>query len=149
MNQQILVVHGPNLNLLGEREPEVYGSVTLEEIDDRLRRRAETLGVEVRSIQSNIEGELVEAIQQARGWAAGGMINAGGYSHTSVALHDAIVAVELPMVAVHLSNPHAREPFRHLDLVARACIGSIAGFGWRSYVLALHAIAGHLKGGEG
>jgi 3-dehydroquinate dehydratase-2 len=138
---RVLVLHGPNLNLLGDREPEVYGSLTLEEIDRRIERRARDLGVEVRFAQSNLEGELVTRIQEARGWADALLVNAGGYSHTSVAIRDAIAAVRVPAVAVHLSNPHAREAFRHTDLVAGACRGVVAGFGWRSYLVALAAVA--------
>ena len=135
------MLHGPNLNLLGDREPEVYGSLTLEEIDRRIERRARDLGVEVRFAQSNLEGVLVTRIQEARGWADALLVNAGGYSHTSVAIRDAIAAVRVPAVAVHLSNPHAREAFRHTDLVAGACRGVVAGFGWRSYLVALAAVA--------
>ena len=135
------MLHGPNLNLLGDREPEVYGSLTLEEIDRRIERRARDLGVEVRFAQSNLEGELLTRNQEARGWADALLVNAGGYSHTSVAIRDAIAAVRVPAVAVHLSNPHAREAFRHTDLVAGACRGVVAGFGWRSYLVALAAVA--------
>jgi 3-dehydroquinate dehydratase-2 len=136
-----LVLHGPNLNLLGERQPEVYGTVTLGEIDLRIEQRARELGVEVRSVQSNVEGDLVTAIQEVRNWADGIVINAAGYSHTSVAIRDAISAVRIPTVEVHLSNPAAREEFRRAGIVAGACTGVVAGFGWRSYVLALEALA--------
>ncbi len=136
----VLVLHGPNLNLLGEREPETYGSVTLEEVDRRVAARAEALGVTVRAAQSNVEGELVNLIQGARGWADAIVINPAGYSHTSVAIRDAIAAVRIPTIEVHLSNPSAREDFRRTDLVAGACTGVIAGFGWRSYVMALEAL---------
>jgi 3-dehydroquinate dehydratase-2 len=138
---KVLVLHGPNLNLLGEREPEVYGDLTLEEIDERIRAHAHTLGVEVRTAQSNVEGELVTLIQDARSWAAGIVLNPGGYSHTSVAIRDAVAAVGVPVIEVHLSNPGAREEFRHTDLVGGACAGVIAGLGWRSYALALEALA--------
>ena len=137
----VLVLHGPNLNLLGEREPEVYGSLTLEEIDARIADRAAELGVTLRTAQSNVEGELVDLIQGARGWADRIVINPGGYSHTSIAIRDAIAAVQIPTIEVHLSNPSAREWFRHTDVVAGACIGVVAGFGWRSYVMALDALA--------
>jgi 3-dehydroquinate dehydratase II len=137
----VMVLHGPNLNLLGTREPDVYGMLTLEEVDRRIADRAASKGIRVRSFQSNIEGELVDAIQDAIRWADGLVINAGGYSHTSVAIRDAIAAVHIPAVAVHLSNPAAREEFRHSDLVAGACWGVISGFGWVSYVLALDALA--------
>jgi 3-dehydroquinate dehydratase-2 len=136
-----LVLHGPNLNLLGERQPEVYGTVTLGEIDLRIEQRARELGVEVRAVQSNVEGDLVTAIQEVRNWADGIVINAAGYSHTSVAIRDAISAVRIPTVEVHLSNPAAREEFRRAGIVAGACTGVVAGFGWRSYVLALEALA--------
>ncbi|MGH2691515.1 MAG: type II 3-dehydroquinate dehydratase [Actinomycetota bacterium] len=138
---KILVLHGPNLNLLGTREPEVYGSLTLEQIDAFIVSRAKELGVEVVTAQSNIEGELVSLIQDAAGWADAILINPGGYSHTSVAIRDAIAAVDLPAVEVHLSNPSAREEFRHADVVAGACVGVVSGFGWRSYILGLEAIA--------
>lgn len=142
---RILVVHGPNLNLLGEREPDVYGTLTLPEIEERLAARAGELGATLRTVQSNLEGELVEAVQSARGRDDGIVLNPGGYSHTSVAVRDAVSAVGLPAVVAHLSNPAAREEFRHTDLVAGACLGSVAGFGWRSYLLALEALVTHLR----
>ncbi len=138
---RVLILHGPNLNLLGEREPEIYGRRTLAEIDQQIMDRARELSIEVRIQQSNVEGELVSAIQEARGWADAVVINPGGYSHTSVAIRDAIAAIGTPTVEVHLSNPLAREEFRHVDIVAGACLGVIAGFGWRSYALALEAVA--------
>ncbi len=138
---KILVLHGPNLNLLGDREPEVYGHLSLAEVDRRIAARAAELGMELRIRQSNIEGELVTELQQARDWGNGIVINPGGYSHTSVAIRDAIAAVRLPAVEVHLSNPAAREDFRRTDLVGGVCTGVIAGFGWRSYVLALEALS--------
>jgi 3-dehydroquinate dehydratase-2 len=137
---RVLVLHGPNLNLLGEREPDVYGSLSLAEIDGRIVAHADELGMEARCRQSNLEGELVTAIQEARTWADGIVMNPAGYSHTSVAIRDAVAAVTIPVVEVHLSNPNAREDFRHTDLVAGACVGVVAGFGWRSYVLALDAL---------
>ena len=137
----VMVLHGPNLNLLGTREPDVYGTLTLEDVDRRIADRAASKGIRVRSFQSNVEGELVDAIHDATRWADGIVINAGGYSHTSVAIRDAVAAVDVPTVAVHLSNPAAREEFRHSDLVAGACWGVISGFGWVSYVLALDALA--------
>lgn len=139
---KVLVLHGPNLNLLGRREPAVYGTGTLAELDERIRARADELGLEVQCAQSNVEGELVELIQGAFDTADALVINAGGYSHTSVAIRDAIAAVAIPAIAVHLSNPAAREPFRQTDVVAGACRGVIAGFGFRSYLLALEALAG-------
>ena len=137
---KVLVLHGPNLNLLGTREPEVYGSLTLAEIEGRIRERAQQLAVDVEFAQSNAEGVLIDRIQSARGSFDAIVVNPGGYSHTSVALRDAIAAVAVPTVEVHLSNPSAREDFRKVDLVAGACVGVVAGFGWRSYVMALEAL---------
>ncbi len=140
----VLILHGPNLNLLGEREPEVYGTMTLAELDERLAVRAAELGISVHSRQSNSEGELVDLIQGARTMRPAAnaiVINPGGYTHTSVAIRDAIAGVGLPAIEVHLSNPAAREWFRQTDLVAGACTGVIAGFGWRSYAMALEALA--------
>jgi 3-dehydroquinate dehydratase-2 len=145
LHAAVLVLHGPNLNLLGEREPHIYGSRSLQEIDRAVQERGWELGVEVRCVHSNVEGNLVDAIQDSRRWAAGIIVNPAGYSHTSVAIRDAIVAVGLPTVEAHLSNPAAREEFRHVDLVAQVCVGVVAGFGWRSYLLALDALAALLK----
>ena len=142
---KILVVHGPNLNLLGTRDPSVYGTTTLAEIDAELARLAKKRDAKVRCMQSNLEGELVNAIQDAKEWAAAIVINPGGYTHTSVAIRDAIEAVGLPTVEVHLSNIHAREPFRHGSITAAKCIGQICGFGAQSYYLGLDAALAHVE----
>ncbi|MDR2934859.1 MAG: type II 3-dehydroquinate dehydratase [Candidatus Adiutrix sp.] len=134
---KILVINGPNLNLLGTREPELYGSLTLDALNRRLRRLAGDLGLETDFLQSNHEGELVEAVQSLRRGADGAILNAGGYTHTSVALRDAVLAADRPVVEVHLTNPAAREEFRRVSLLAGAARGSIAGFGPLSYELAL------------
>lgn len=139
MNRRILVLHGPNLNLLGTRDPATYGTTTLAEIDAELAKRAKARGATVRCVQTNLEGELVDLIQQARGTADAIVINPGGYTHTSVAIRDAIEAVGLPAIEVHLSNIHAREPFRHESITAAKCIGQITGFGPQSYYLGLDA----------
>jgi 3-dehydroquinate dehydratase-2 len=139
---RVLVLHGPNLNMLGQREPEIYGSTTLVDIDAMLVQLGQELGVEVETFQSNLEGELVNKIQQARGNCAALMINAGAYTHTSVALLDAILAVGLPVVEVHLSNLYKREEFRHHSYIARAAVGQICGFGAQSYLLGLRAAVG-------
>lgn len=143
--RRVLVLNGPNLNLLGTREPDVYGSETLDTILDNLAATAKELDCELRRHQSNGEGELVDAIHDARTWADGIVFNAGAYTHTSVALRDAISATGLPVVETHLSNVHAREPFRHTSLLAPVCIGVVAGFGSDSYRVALIALVKQLE----
>lgn len=136
---KLLVLNGPNLNLLGQREPEVYGRTTLADIEEAVRQLAETNGAQVDFRQSNLEGELVTWIQQAKGTADVILLNAGAYTHTSVALRDAISAVGIPTIEVHLSNIHAREEFRQKSLIAAVCKGQICGFGATSYLLGVHA----------
>jgi len=148
MPSTILILNGPNLNMLGTREPEIYGSETLADIEARCRARGETLGVSVDFRQSNIEGELVGWIQDARTSAQGIIINAAAYTHTSVALLDALNACDMPIVEVHLSNIHQRESFRHKSYIARAADGMICGLGSLGYELALEAVARRLDGGK-
>jgi 3-dehydroquinate dehydratase-2 len=140
-----LVLNGPNLNLLGTREPGVYGKTTLKDIEALCRSTAAELGVAVAFLQSNHEGALIDAIHAARGVHHGIVLNAGAYTHTSVALRDAISGAAVPTVEVHLSNVHARESFRHHSMIAPVVIGQIAGFGPTSYVLALRALKAHLQ----
>ncbi|MFN3689341.1 MAG: type II 3-dehydroquinate dehydratase [Fimbriimonadales bacterium] len=139
--RKVLLLNGPNLNLLGEREPAIYGVETLEHIVQRATEFAQSLGIELHAVQSNHEGGLIDALHGARPWAQGVILNAGAYTHTSVALRDAISAVGLPTIEVHLSNIYAREPFRRRSLIAPVCVGSISGFGANSYLLAVQAMA--------
>ncbi len=141
----ILVLHGPNLNLLGEREPQIYGSTTLAQLDARLIDAGRALDLEVRTAQSNHEGVLIDQLQDARHWAGGVIFNAGGYTHTSVALRDCIAAIHLPVVEVHISNIFARDDFRHVSLISPVCCGTICGFGEQSYFLGLFALANLLQ----
>ena len=136
---KVLFLNGPNLNLLGTREPGIYGAVTLAQIEAMVRERAAQLGVAADFAQSNHEGELVTHIQQAKGKYEVIVLNAGAYTHTSVALRDAIAATGVPTIEIHLSNVHAREEFRHKSLIAAVCVGQVAGFGPASYVLGLEA----------
>ncbi|WP_298256349.1 type II 3-dehydroquinate dehydratase [uncultured Litoreibacter sp.] len=140
----LLVLNGPNLNLLGTRQPEVYGSVTLADVEEICKAHGKSLGFDVETMQSNHEGVLIDAIHAAKSSHQGIVLNAGAFTHTSVALMDAIASVELPVVEVHLSNIHAREAFRHKSFIAPVALGQIAGFGVKGYVLALDALAGHL-----
>ena len=143
---KILVLHGPNLNLLGVREPEVYGAASLAEVETGLTRLAADLEVEVEFFQSNAEGALVDRIQAALGQCAGVLINPAAYTHTSVALRDALLATALPFVEIHLSNIHARESFRQRSLLADVAVGTVAGFGANSYQLGLRGLVAHLTG---
>jgi 3-dehydroquinate dehydratase-2 len=145
VSPRIAVLNGPNLNLVGEREPEIYGHTTLAEIERATRERARALGVECTWIQTNHEGELVEAIQGLKGHADGAVINAAAFTHTSLAVRDALLAVHVPFVEVHLSNIFAREPERRRSLLADLAVGVVTGFGADSYRLGLEGLVGHLK----
>ena len=144
MNRRILVLNGPNLNLLGTRETDVYGTATLDDIVAELRTMAADRNVEVYDIQQNSEGALIDALQEARSRADGVVFNPGAYTHTSIALRDAIASIDVPVVETHLSNVHAREEFRHTSVVGAVCVGVVAGFGPDSYALAFEALLRHL-----
>jgi 3-dehydroquinate dehydratase-2 len=146
---RLLVLHGPNLNLLGTREPEIYGTMTLSALDDLIRAAAKEAGAEADIRQSNDEGELISWIQAARGRYDALVINAAAYTHTSIAIRDAIAAVEIPAVDVHLSNIHRREAFRRRSYVAQVAVGQVSGFGAHSYVLGIQAAVHHLRGRKG
>ena len=143
---KILVLNGPNLNLLGTREPEIYGSLTLEHINERLRRRAEAAGLDMECLQSNHEGVLVDAIQAAQGTMDYIILNAAAFTHYSIAIRDAIAAIDVPVIEVHLSNIHRREEFRHKSVIAPVVLGQIAGLGAESYMAALEAIICRMGG---
>ena len=140
----VLVLHGPNLNLLGTREPDVYGNDTLADIDSQLTALAEELKITIRIKQSNSEEVLIESLHSSREWANGVLFNPGAFTHTSVALRDAIAAIDIPVVEIHLSNIHARESFRRESLLAPVCLGSISGFGSQSYMLGLRSLIKHM-----
>jgi len=144
---KILILHGPNLNLLGTREPEVYGLMTMDDINNKVNELGKELSVEIKCAQSNHEGALIDALHDARTWASGVVFNPGGYTHTSIALRDAISAIQIPVVEVHLSNVYAREDFRHVSMISAVCKGKITGFGWRSYLLGLRALVDGLRDG--
>ena len=144
MAKKILIINGPNLNLLGEREESKYGKVTLEEVKKNCESHAKSIGLEIKFEQSNIEGEIVTIIQKAKDSFDGIIINAAGYTHTSVAIRDAISSISIPVIEIHLSNIHAREEFRHKSLLAGVCLGQISGFGSHGYRLAVDAMIAHL-----
>ena len=145
---RISVIHGPNLNLLGERELEIYGHMTLAELDQILFEKAAQNDIEIRTFQFNGEGQIIDCLQQNSKWADGFIINPGGFTHSSVAIRDAIAGIGVPVVEVHLSNIHARETFRRTSITGEVCAGIIGGFGWRSYLLGLEAITGLLNGDD-
>ena len=137
---KILILHGPNLNLLGTREPGIYGSLSLGDIDTKLIEFGSELHADIVCKQSNHEGVLIDTLHDARTWASGVVLNPGGYTHTSIALRDAISAIGIPVIEVHLSNVYAREEFRHVSMISAVCKGKIVGFGWMSYLLGLRAL---------
>ena len=143
--KSLLILHGPNLNLLGIREPEIYGPLTLDDINKNLLTYGQKNGLNIRINQSNREGELVDILQDAMGWADGVVFNPGAYTHTSIALRDAISAIMIPVVEVHLSNVFTREEFRQKSLLAAVCLGKITGFGWYSYILGINALVNFLR----
>jgi len=145
---RILVVHGPNLNALGSREPDVYGASTLDDVHRRLEQLASELDCRIESLQSQHEGVLIDALYGAREKADGVLLNPGAFTHTSVALRDAVAATRLPVIEVHVSNPHARESFRHPSFISGVALGVIQGFGVDSYLLALRAMSGYLSRGQ-
>ena len=142
---KVLLIHGPNLNLLGKREPKVYGTTSLEEINAKIVQIAEESGAELRIFQSNSEGALIDAIHDAGDWADGIIINPGAYTHYSYAIRDALAAVRLPTVEVHLSNIYAREEFRQISVISPVALGCISGLGWRSYAFAFQGLVGVLQ----
>ncbi len=144
-NISILVLHGPNLNLLGKREPKTYGKIALDDINQMLEQEAQKLMVSISSCQSNVEGEIINLIHASLGLHQGILINPGAYTHTSIAIRDALAAVDLPTVEVHLSNIYRREEFRHHSWIAPVAIGQISGFGVNSYLLGLQALVSHLS----
>ena len=145
MAKSILVLNGPNLNLLGTRQPEVYGSTTLADVEAMCADKAKALGIKIDFRQSNHEGTLVDWIHEAKGKHDGILINAGAYTHTSIALHDAIASVELPVAEVHISNIHKREEFRHLSYISKVSVGMICGFGTYGYLMGIDALVNHLS----
>jgi 3-dehydroquinate dehydratase II len=142
---KILLIHGPNLNMLGRRDPDIYGTLTLDEINARMKQIADENGAELRVFQSNSEGALIDAIHESVQWADGILINPGAYSHYSHAIRDALAAVRLPAIEVHLSNIYAREEFRNHSVISAVAVGCIAGLGWRSYACGLQSLIGILQ----